>query len=186
VSRPPGVLFDTGGTGKGLAADAVAAALWGYSRFVIDAAGDLRIGGSFAAVEPYRVAVEHPFDGEPLGSIVVKRGGIATSGVVSRLWRRGDGGFAHHLLDPATGEPAWTGVVSVTALAPTALEAETLAKEVLLRGPDAAAPLLARWGGVVVDDEGTVEWIAAREREHVGADSLIAPLAGARAGGRAR
>jgi thiamine biosynthesis lipoprotein len=35
---------------------------------------------------------------------------------------------AHHLLDPATRRPAYTGVVQATALAPTALEGEALAK----------------------------------------------------------
>ena len=56
-----------------------------------------------------------------------------------------------------TGEPAWTGLVSVTALAPTALEAETLAKAALLRGPRAAGALLAVHGGVLVHDDGDIE-----------------------------
>ena len=61
----------------------------------------------------------------------------------------------HHLLDPATGAPAWTGVVSATALAPTAAEAEALAKAALLAGPRAGRALLARHGGgVLVLDDG--------------------------------
>ena len=70
---------------------------------------------------------------------------------------RPDGGFAHHLLDPATGAPAWTGLISVTALAPTALEAETLAKAALLSGPDRRAGMLATYGGLLVHDDGDVE-----------------------------
>jgi len=61
-----------------------------------------------------------------------------------------------HLLDPATGEPAWTGVVSATALAPTGAEAEALAKAALLAGPDAGRALLERRGGVLVLDDGAV------------------------------
>ena len=45
IRRPPGVRFDTGGTGKGLAADMIAERLRGYSRFVVDCGGDIRIGG---------------------------------------------------------------------------------------------------------------------------------------------
>ena len=56
----------------------------------------------------------HPFGGEPVAAIALGDGAVATSGVDARLW----GAAAHHLLDPATGEPAWTGVVSATALAP--------------------------------------------------------------------
>ena len=45
----------------------------------------------------------------------------------------------------------------MTALAPTALEAETLAKAALLRGPRAGAALLAEHGGILVHDDGDVE-----------------------------
>ena len=44
----------------------------------------------------------------------------------------------------------------MTALAPTALEAETLAKAALLSGPRAGAALLAEHGGVLVHDDGDV------------------------------
>jgi FAD:protein FMN transferase len=79
---------------------------------------------------------------------------VATSGLNVRLWRDGDGRPVHHLLDPSTGRPAWTGLVGATALAPTALEAETLAKIALLSGSPRA---LARYGGLVVRDDGEVE-----------------------------
>jgi thiamine biosynthesis lipoprotein len=90
-------------------------------------------------------------------SLVIRSGGIATSGLSSRIWEDGRGGYAHHLLDPSTGQPAWTGLVAVTALAPTALEAETLAKASFLRGPEGARELLAEWGGLLVLDDGRVE-----------------------------
>ena len=82
--------------------------------------------------------------------------GIATSGIDTRLWET-PAGYAHHLLDPSTGEPAWTGLVGTTALAPTALEAETLAKAALLSGPDGARRLLAPKGGLLVLESGEVE-----------------------------
>ena len=63
---------------------------------------------------------------------------VATSGIDRRVWQRPDGSYAHHLLDPGTGEPAWTGVISATAIAATALEAEALAKAALLSGPRGA------------------------------------------------
>ena len=51
------------------------------------------------------------------------RGGVATSGLGSRLWRDPEGRPAHHLLDPSTGAPAWTGLISATAVGGTALGA---------------------------------------------------------------
>ncbi len=93
----------------------------------------------------------------------VAAGGVATSGINVRLWRTGGGRFAHHLLDPATGEPAWTGLVGVTALGSTALEAETLAKAALLSGPEAAREWLAEHGGLLVHDTGETERVGLRE-----------------------
>ena len=74
-----------------------------------------------------------------------------------RIWRNPDGRFAHHLIDPATGESAWTGLAGVTALAPTALEAETLSKAALLSGPEGARTVLAAYGGRIVHERGRAE-----------------------------
>jgi FAD:protein FMN transferase len=160
IARPPGLAIDSGGIGKGLAADLVARRLRGRERFAVDAAGDLRVGGTRAAARPHEIEVVHPWEREPIGTLRIADGAVATSGIGSRLWADGAGGHAHHLLDPATGEPAWTGIVSATALAPTALEAEALAKAALLSGPLGARRWLAAHGGVVVHDDGTPEWIA--------------------------
>ena len=159
VSRPPGLAIDSGGIGKGLAADLIAHRLAGHARFAVDAAGDLRVGGTRAAARPHEIEIAHPWEEAPIGTLRIADGAVATSGVGSRLWAREDGGYAHHLLDPATGMPAWTGVVSATALAPTALEAETLAKAALLSGPLGARRWLVEHGGVIVHDDGTPEWI---------------------------
>jgi thiamine biosynthesis lipoprotein len=157
IARPPGVRIDSGGVVKGLAADLVAQLFAGYERFAVDAAGDLAIGGRRASARPYNVEVEHPLTGEHVHAVPVSSGGIATSGLNSRMWRREDGTIAHHLLDPSSGEPAWTGLLMVTALGRSALEAETIAKWALLSGPAGAARLLERQGGLVVHDSGEVE-----------------------------
>jgi thiamine biosynthesis lipoprotein len=150
IRRPPGVRLDTGGTGKGLAADLLATRLDG--RWAVDCGGDLRV----SAGEPFDVHVRHPLTRETVHTLRLSDAAVATSGVDTRLWRAEDGSPRHHLLDPATGEPAWTGVASATALAPTALEAEALAKAALLSGPAGAARWLRTHGGVVVRDDGDV------------------------------
>ncbi len=161
LSRPPGVTFDSGGSGKGLAADLLART-WAVSlgpraHFMIDCGGDIRFGPR--GNRWGRVRVENPFGGEPL-ELACASGAVATSSIRSRIWRDGDGAPAHHLIDPSTGTPAWTGVVAVTALAPTALVAETLAKVGFLRGPVGARETLASAdGGLIVLDDGTTEAI---------------------------
>jgi thiamine biosynthesis lipoprotein len=159
VARPPGVMVDTGGTGKGLCADIVARHLGAYTRYVVDCGGDIAVGGVGAQLEPYEIEVEHPLTGMSIGLIRVTRGGVATSGLNVRIWRRPDGRFAHHLLDPSTGQPAWTGLIGATALGGNALEAETLSKMALLLGAEGARCVLAEQGGLIVHDTGEVEAI---------------------------
>jgi FAD:protein FMN transferase len=159
ISRPPGVRFDTGGAGKGLAADLIAGRLRGYSRFIVDCGGDIRIGGADALVQPYEVFVEHPLTGERAYVLRLGSGAVATSGLNVRVWRGADGRYAHHLLDPSTGEPAWTGLIGATALGDTAVEAETLAKAALLSGPDGGRAVLTERGGLLVHDDGRVETV---------------------------
>jgi thiamine biosynthesis lipoprotein len=172
VNRLPGVRIDTGGSGKGLAADLAADRLAGYSTFVVDAGGDLRIGGE-RPVER-QVRIDHPLEDGHAHEFLLDRGAVATSGIRTRLWRT-DSGFAHHLLDPSTGEPAWTGVIQATSLGATALEAETLAKMAFLSGPDDAREILSPHGGLIVLDDGTVELIGAlTERPRPSAETVIA------------
>ena len=157
IERPPGLRLDTGGSGKGLAADAVAHRLAGLPRFVVDCGGDIRFGGTDADGAPQPIEVEHPLTGGIADVLELGPGAIATSGLNVRLWRTRDSRHAHHLLDPSTGEPAWTGIVGATAVAPTALEAETLAKAALLSGPARGRAWLREHGGLLFDEHGGVQ-----------------------------
>jgi thiamine biosynthesis lipoprotein len=155
VARPPGLRLDSGGLGKGLAADVAAELVPGGVRYAISAGGDLAVGGG-----DWEVAVAGAIDGAEVHRLRLGRGGVATSGIHERLWQRDDGRFAHHLLDPSTGKPAWTGLVAATAAGASALEAEVLAKTALLSGPVAARRVLRRRGGVLQHDDGRVEVLA--------------------------
>jgi len=158
IARPPGLRLDLGGSAKGFIADRAAGLLAPYGPCAADCGGDMRVHGA------HEVLAEDPFGGEPVAAIALCDGAVATSGVDARLWAAA----SHHLLDPATGLPAWTGVVTATALAPTAAEAEALAKGALLAGPDAGRALL-RHGGVLVLEDGTVLRAGAAPREAVAA-----------------
>lgn len=159
VSRPPGVAIDSGGIAKGLLADQVASLLSRFPAFMVDCCGDIRIGGT--ARRPRPVRVENPFGGDPVHTLRIVRGGVATSGITRRSWRGAGGKPAHHLLDPATGRPAFTGIVQATALAPTAFLADVHAKWALLSGPE-LAPSRLPFGGILVLSDGSVESVRPR------------------------
>ncbi|HET9185554.1 MAG TPA: FAD:protein FMN transferase [Solirubrobacterales bacterium] len=167
VIRPPGVRIDGGGIAKGLLADLVGAELAATEAFAVECCGDVRLGGSSALRR--RIKVDDPFGAEPLHEFEIRTGAVATSGITRRSWEEGGASLAHQILDPASGRPAFTGIVQATALAPTALEAEILAKSALLSGPEAAEGWLP-FGGVLVPVVGEAEVIA-------GAQSLAGAVA---------
>lgn len=159
IARPPGVRIDLGGTAKGHAADRALKLLDGARYAIVDCGGDVAVGGS--AGRQHAVIVEHPQTGESIATLRVLRGGVATSGMTRRAWLRDGGDWAHHLLDPSTGEPCWSGLLAATAVGASALEAEVLAKMAFLRGPEGARRLLRRRGGVIVHEDGDVEVLTA-------------------------
>jgi thiamine biosynthesis lipoprotein len=181
VVRPPGVRLDSGGLGKGLAADVAAALIPDGVRYAISCGGDLAVGP-----DEWGIAVTSAWTGEEVHRLPVRAGGVATSGIYQRLWRNPDGTFGHHVLDPATGRPAWTGLVAATAAGASAVRAEVLAKTALLSGPDGARRVLRRAGGVLQHEDGRVEVVepapVVRLRRPVpGGPRPASPLGGAAA-----
>jgi thiamine biosynthesis lipoprotein len=154
VERPVGVRLDSGGIAKGLFADLIADSLREAISYGVDCAGDLRVGT--AGGVPRVIGVQSPFDERVLHHHELCEGAVATSGITNRSWLDRHGAPAHHLLDPSSGLPAFTGIVQVSALAPSAYEAEIRAKAALLSGPDGASRWLPH-GGIVVYEDGAFD-----------------------------
>ncbi len=156
VFRPPGVMLDSGGLAKGLFCDMLAEILETHDAYAVDCAGDVRIGGRGGIRRTLQVA--SPFEDAVLHSFETDDGAAATSGIGRRSWKDAAGRPAHHLLDPSTGRPAYTGLVQATAFASTAAFAEVCAKAALLSGPEGAAAWLPH-GGVLVHEDGSHQLI---------------------------
>jgi len=144
IARPPGTQLDLGGSAKGHAADLAAALLASHGPCAADLGGDMRVHGT------HDVLVPNPLTGQIEDAIELSDDAVATSGIDRRLWWDG-GRPAHHLVDPSTGRPAWTGVLSATAKAPSAALAEALAKAAILSGPARGREILSRHGGVLIE-----------------------------------
>jgi thiamine biosynthesis lipoprotein len=138
ITLGPGVHLDLGGIAKGYAVDRAAAILAGAGPCLVNAGGDLVARGG-----------RWPVGLEGTGVVLeLDAGAIATSGRDRRRWQRGDE-ERHHLIDPATGRPAVTDLLRVTVVAPTAVEAEVLAKVAFLGGDVDAPRVLVRADGTV-------------------------------------
>jgi FAD:protein FMN transferase len=134
IELDPGVRLDLGGIAKGYAVDRAVGLLAPLGPSLVNAGGDLAVSGiPDAGVWP--VGVETPHGPLTLG---LGHGALATSGSDRRRWRAGSE-TRHHLIDPRTGEPSDSDLLRVTVAAPTAVEAEVLAKAFFLAGEHAAA-----------------------------------------------
>jgi thiamine biosynthesis lipoprotein len=160
IAAPAQVAVDPGGIGKGLAADLTAARLLhgGAAGAMVSIGGDLVMVGTPPDPSGWRVAIEHPDRTRGLvGTLAVSGGGVATSSTRSRRWIAG-GHERHHVIDPATNEPADTDLASVTVFARTGWLAEAHATAALLSGRAGVLDELAVHGltGVAVDLDGNV------------------------------
>jgi FAD:protein FMN transferase len=129
-----GVHLDLGGVAKGWAAHQAVRRLQSYAPALVDAGGDIAVSGPRRDGSPWIIGIANPFDSQSnLGVLSITDGGVATSGRDYRRWRQGTS-WQHHLIDPRTGLPAETDILSVTVTAPTVMAAETAAKTALILG----------------------------------------------------
>jgi thiamine biosynthesis lipoprotein len=148
IFLPPGCRLDLGGIGKGWAIDQVSEILKYSSGFAIDAGGDIRVGGRQASGEPWTIGIANPFrENSHIKTLELKNGAICTSSTQRRKWKMG-GQWQHHIIDPSTGRSSQTEVASASVLAPSAVQAETLAKSTIVLGPGKGLELLEKQPGV--------------------------------------
>ena len=173
VMLPVGTTIDPGGIGKGLAADWVTKQVMtgGATGACINVGGDLRVAGVGPTGNPWSVAIDHPLEaGRIIGHVELHDEALVSSWRTRRVWGA-PGAERHHLIDPRTGAPAWTGLAGVTVTAPDAWWAEALATALFLAGPE-EAPALAQHHGVgalLVRDDGSILGLGALRAvvEHV-------------------
>jgi len=146
VFVPAGVELDFGATAKGLCADRAARAVGDATEagVLVGLGGDIAIGGP-PRPDGWRVFVtdDHarsPKFGEraaPGQHVVVRSGGVATSGTTVRRWKRGDLNL-HHVVDPATGMLAAEHWRTVSVAAASCVDANIASTASLVLG--GAAP----------------------------------------------
>jgi thiamine biosynthesis lipoprotein len=128
------VRLDFGGVAKGWAADQAMRRLSFFGPALVEAGGDIAVSGPRKSGAGWEIGVADPRGPDrDLEVICVEQGGVATSGRDFRRWQV-NGVWQHHLLDPRTGQPAITDVLSSTVIAPTVGEAEIAAKVALILG----------------------------------------------------
>jgi thiamine biosynthesis lipoprotein len=160
-----GCRLDLGATAKALAADRAARAIAAAtgSPTLVDLGGDVATAGPVPAGGwVVRVTDDHRAGPDADGqSVTVSGGGIATSSTTVRRWRRA-GRPVHHIVDPATGEPAAPVWRTVSVAAASCVDANTASTAAIVRG--ASAPQWLESLGLparLVDPSGRVVTVGA-------------------------
>jgi FAD:protein FMN transferase len=134
ITLPFGIGLDFGGVAKGWAAHQAMKRLQVEGPALVNAGGDIAISGPRADGNPWQIGITDPFyPDEEIETLHLNACGIATSGKDRRRWTR-NGILQHHIIDPFTGQPAETDLLTVTVVAPNVMEAEAAAKAIFILG----------------------------------------------------
>jgi thiamine biosynthesis lipoprotein len=152
-----GMALDAGGIAKGYACDKAVAVLkeGGIKHAVLDFGGNIYVLGTKPDGAVWRVGVRLPVIGESGVACVIEASDISvvTSGGYERYFEK-DGAVYCHLLDPETGYPARSGLLSATVLAPSSTDADGFSTACFVLGREKGMRLLAENGleGVFIDE----------------------------------
>lgn len=169
ITLPAGMQLDLGAVGKGIACDRISEYLHSQSRItgaVVAVGGSVVTYGQKPDGSPWTVAIVHPREeGSYLGTLeLTGEHYVSTSGDYER-YILADGVRYHHILDPATGDPARSGLCSVTIVCGNGLLADALSTACFVLGPEQGLSMAERWGAeaLLVEEDGTLYMTAGME-----------------------
>ncbi|MDY7041211.1 MAG: FAD:protein FMN transferase, partial [Chloroflexota bacterium] len=132
-----GQSVDLGGIGKGFAGDRIQDV---FKRFGISSAYS-NLGGNVVTVgakpdgRPWQIGIQDPRqENNLIGSVSVVNRTVVTSGDYQRYFTDSRGKRHHHILDPTTGYPAESGLISVSIVTDKSLAADPLATVLFVAG----------------------------------------------------
>ena len=160
----PDAWIDLGAIAKGYIADRIAEYLLeqGVTSALIDLGRDIVTIGSRQDGRAWRVGMAKPFgnDSDYIGVLEVAAASVVSSGIYERGFEEA-GVWYHHILNPQTGMPAWSDIVSATVIANNAVIGEGLSTIAVLGGSEKAPTLLTQVpgfiGAVLVLENGEIQ-----------------------------
>jgi thiamine biosynthesis lipoprotein len=136
--------IDLSAIAKGYAVDEVASFLLskGYSDFLVEVGGEMKMSGTKPDGSAWRIAIEEPSIGErkPFRIIPIEGASVATSGDYRNFFES-DGVRYSHTIDPKTGYPVEHDLASVTVVMDSCMEADAYATAMLVLGKGPAMAL---------------------------------------------
>lgn len=160
VTLPTDMQIDLGSVAKGYIGREVAAYLRsrGVTSALLNLGGNVQTVGGKPDGSPWKIAVKDPASGTPMMVLSIYNQAVVTSGGYERFFKA-DGRTYWHIMDPKTGYPAESGLLSVTVVGENGLVCDGLSTALFVLGLEKAT---AQWRtsddfeAVFVTDTGTV------------------------------
>jgi thiamine biosynthesis lipoprotein len=148
IALKPGVMIDCNGIAQGYTVDVITSFLSskGIGQMLVELGGEIYVKGDHPETGDWKIGVEsvETVAGEwrPVDRIIKLRNkAITTSGNYRNYFVKGSSVYAH-VIDPAKGKPVNNGVIAVTVIAATAMEADAWDNAFFVMGTDRAAKIL--------------------------------------------
>lgn len=140
VTLEEGMKIDLGGIAKGYTSARIMEIFkeYGVEQAIVSLGGNVQTLGAKQEKEGWKVAVENPNDtSDYLGVLEIADKAVITSGGYKRYFEE-DGKHYHHIIDPATGYPAESGLISVTIISEDGTLADGLSTSLFVMGKEKA------------------------------------------------
>ena len=155
LTVPEGAAIDLGAAGKGIALDEIRNAYGSMlvRRAVVSLGGSILLYGK----GDFTVGIQTPGGSGYMAVLNLKQCCVSTSGSYERFFEK-DGVRYHHILDPETGYPADSGLVSVTVVSDSGALSDILSTACFVLGLERGKELCEKFGceAVFIDSENTV------------------------------
>lgn len=133
----PRVYLDLSSVAKGFGVDILARRLdkLAINNYLVEIGGELRSRGRHSDGSEWQVGIEEPRAERTVHRMIsLSDQAIATSGNYRHYWQNDDGDRYSHTIDPLTGRPVTSNLLSVTVLANTCMQADALATALMTMG----------------------------------------------------
>jgi len=151
---PQGYAIDVNAIAQGYTVDVVASLLESedVSNYMIEIGGEVRCNGVNARGRKWRIGIEEPSEERVTGQfqtiVELDSMSLATSGNYRKYWEDQTGQKVVHSIDPETGRPVISNLLSASIIAPTATTADALATACMIKGIVGATNMLDRFPDV--------------------------------------
>ena len=145
VTLPEGMEIDLGSVAKGYAGQLVAQMLreHGVQSALLNLGGNVQTVGAKPDGSPWQIGIKDPQGEDAMMVLSVEDQAVVTSGGYERYFEQ-DGQTYWHIMDPSTGHPADSGLISVTIVGDEGVVCDGLSTALFVMGLEKAADLWAQ------------------------------------------